>query len=79
MGHGFTRDPGVALSGLVSLAFLGVLVVGGGLIASGLIDGSRLQAASGAVLFVGLSAMIFRAGRVVRHGLAEGGAGDSDM
>lgn len=69
MEKGFTQDPNVALTGLISIALLGVLVIGGGLVVSGFVEGAWIRIVGGAVLLTGLSWMVWQAGRVVRKGL----------
>lgn len=69
MKSGFTNDPNVALTGLLSISLLGVLVVGGGLAIAGVLEGSWFQVAGGALLAGYLSWMVWQAGRVVRHAL----------
>lgn len=71
MRNGFTDDPHVALTGLLSIALLGVLVVGGGLMVAGVLEGSWLQAVAGALLLGYLSWMVWQAGHVVRYSLRE--------
>lgn len=71
MKNGFTTDPYAALAGLIGIALLGLLVIGGGLIVSGLNDRSWIQMVGGAVLWVGLSWMTWQAGRVIRRALRE--------
>lgn len=71
MRSGITQDPHVALSGLVAMAVFGVLAVGGGLMASGLIDGSWIRVAGGAGFIAGLSWMTWQAGLVVRASLRD--------
>lgn len=72
METGFTRDPNAALSGLVGIALLGVLVIGGGLIVTGLLDRSWFRVLSGAVLLVVLCWATWQAGQVVRRRLEKG-------
>lgn len=69
MRRGLTEDPNVGLTGLISMALLGVLLIGGGTFADGLLERSWLRMAAGVVLLVGLSSMVWRAGRVVRRSL----------
>lgn len=67
MGTGFTDDPNGALSGLLSIALLGVVVICGGLMIHGVLEGSWFQLTAGALLLTYLSRMVWQAGRVVRH------------
>lgn len=69
MQKGFTQDPNVALTGLISMALLGVLTIGGGLVVTGFVDGSWIRIVGGTVLLTGLSWMVWEAGQVVRKGL----------
>lgn len=69
MGRWVTSNPDVALSGLIAVAFLGSLVIGGGLAVDGAISGSWIQAVSGVALLAYLSWMIWMAGQVVRKAL----------
>lgn len=71
MRTGTTKDPHVALSGLVALAVFGVLTVGGGLMASGLMDGSWIRVVGGAGFIAGLSWMTWQAALAVRAGLRD--------
>jgi hypothetical protein len=69
MDKGITTDPGVALMGLIALAWVGVLFVGGGLIVDGLLSGAWVRTLGGAAYLLGFSWMIWEAGRVVRKAL----------
>lgn len=69
MRAGFTDDPNVALTGLISIALLGVLVICGGLMIGGVLESSWLQTAGGALLMGYLSWMVWQAGQVVRQSL----------
>jgi hypothetical protein len=64
-----TSNPDVALSGLIALAFLGILVIAGGLAVNGAISGSWIQVVGGVVLLAYLSWMTWMAGQVVRKAL----------
>lgn len=77
MRAGFTDDPNVALTGLLCIALLGVLVMCGGLMIGGVMEGAWLQIASGALLLGYLSWMVWQAARVVRRSLKVGGVNEA--
>jgi hypothetical protein len=51
------------------MAWVGVLLIGGGLVVAGVLAGAWIQAAGGAAYFLLFSWMIREAGQVVRNGL----------
>lgn len=69
METGFTKDPDVALSGLIAMALFGVFLIGGGLFVSGIVDGAWVRIIGGVVWLAGLSWMVWQAGQVVRGAL----------
>lgn len=71
MKSGFTNDPNVALTGLVSVALLGVIVMCGGLAIDGVLDRSWFQVSAGVLLLAYLSWMVWQAGHVVRRSLVD--------
>ena len=71
MKSGFTEDPQVALTGLLSVALLGVLSIFGGLLLVGLMERSLIQALGGALVGSYMSWMVWQAGRVLRNALAQ--------
>ncbi len=72
MQRGITYDPGVALSGLIAVALLGVLFLGVGLIVDGLFSHSWIRTLFGAVYILVLSWLVWHAGQVIRRSLNEG-------
>jgi hypothetical protein len=69
MEKGVTTNPDDALSGLIFMAWLGVIVISGGLAVDGVISGAWIQVIGGVALLAFLSRMIWQAGRVVRKAL----------
>lgn len=69
MEKGITKDPGTALSGLIAMALVGILVIGGGMAASGLVSSSWLRVVTGLAFLAGFSWLALEAGKVVREGL----------
>jgi hypothetical protein len=66
MDKGITTNPDAALSGLIAVAWVGVLFVGGGLAVDGVLNGAWVRVLGGAAYLLGFSWMIWEAGQVVR-------------
>jgi hypothetical protein len=66
MDKGITTNPDAALSGLIAVAWVGVLVVDGGLAVDGLLNGAWARALGGAAYLLGFSWMIRETGQVIR-------------
>lgn len=71
MKSGFTNDPDVALTGLVSVALLGVIVICGGIVVGGVLERSLIQISAGVLLLAYLSWMVWQARHVVRCSLED--------
>jgi hypothetical protein len=69
MDKGITSNPDVALSGLIAVAWVGVLFIGGGLAVNGAVSGAWTQAIGGLAYLLFLSWLIWEAGQVVRKAL----------
>jgi hypothetical protein len=69
MDKGITTNPDVALSGLIAVAWVGVLIIGGGLAVDGVLSRAWIRATGGAAYVLLFSWMIWEAGRVVRKAL----------
>jgi hypothetical protein len=77
MEKGSTTDPRTALSGLIAMALVGILVIGGGMAVSGLVSSSWLQVVAGVAFLTGFSWLALEAGKVVREAL-RGTSGKQD-
>jgi hypothetical protein len=69
MDKGITTNPDAALSGLIAVAWVGVLFVGGGLAVDGVLNGAWIRVLGGIAYLVGFSWMIWEVGQVVRKAL----------
>jgi hypothetical protein len=69
MGKGITTNPGVALSGLIAMAMVGILFIGGGMALNGLVSNSWFRVITGLGFLAGFSWIAWEAGEVVRKAL----------